>query len=105
MASKFPIDLWENMCDWISGKRKAYILDWTFRRILNYTNFNHTCPFYGYYVIDIKNISTDHFNVEPLLPSGKYRLDVEFTQQQGGGVPFTAFHIYFSVSDYRLEVV
>lgn len=103
--AKFPIDLWEDMCAWISGKRKAYILDWTFGKILKYTNFNHSCPFYGYYIIDVKNISMEHFDVEQLLPSGQYRLDLEFTQQQGGGDPYTAFSVYFSVTEYRLEIV
>lgn len=102
---KFPIDLWENLCDWISGKKQAYILEWTFGRILNYTNFNHPCPFFGYYYIFANNISIDHFVVEPLLPSGRYRIDVDFMYKQTDRLPENAFQIYFSVSDHRLEII
>lgn len=27
--AKFPIDLWENACNWLAKSSKSYILDWT----------------------------------------------------------------------------
>ncbi len=101
---KFPIDLWEDACAWLSGEKPAYILQWTFGRVLNYTNIG-TCPFFGYYYLHTKNISMDHFVVEPLLPSGRYRLDIEFMHRMLDPVPMMRFQIYFSVSDYRLEII
>lgn len=99
---KFPINLWENICDWMSGKQKAYILDWTLGRLTKYSNLNHSCPFNGYYFIRVNNMSMDSFIVEPLLPSGRYRLDLVATE--GDRVPLTDMKLYFSISDHRLEV-
>lgn len=101
--SKFPIDLWENFCDWMDHKKPAFILEWTYGRILKYTNFNHSCPFFGHYLIRVKNISVEHFVIEPLLPSGRFRLDVDFTENDR--IPFGGFKLYFSVSDHRLEII
>ncbi len=101
---KFPIDLWEDVCAWLNGKRKAYILDWTFGRILNFTNIG-TCPFFGYYYVRASNVSMEDFVVEPLLPSGRYRLDLQFMHRMHDLIPFVKFEIYFSVSDHRLEII
>lgn len=38
---RFPVNLWENPCDWLNGKR-SWVLDWsvTVKRVLKYTNIN-----------------------------------------------------------------
>lgn len=104
---KFPIDLWENMCEWLTarlaGKKTLYMLNWTLGRIIDESTFNHTCPFVGYQAIDVKNISIDAFVVEPLIPSGRYRMQLDFAD--GGRVTFGTVFVFFSVSDYRLEKI
>lgn len=62
--SKFPIDLWENACDWLKGK-KSWILDWSAGKVLNYTNLNHSCPYQEIYM-KVDNISINTFNIEQM---------------------------------------
>lgn len=105
---KFPIDLWENFCEWqasrLTGRPTAmYMLDWTLGKVVHKSNLNHPCPLVGYYVVQSKNTSMDTFIVEPLLPSGRYRLDVYVTENDR--VPVCEGHLYFSISDYRLEKI
>lgn len=102
--SKFPIDLWENMCDWLIGVGpKKYALDWALKRILNYTHFNHPCPYYvGPAFVKVDNVSIDMFSFDHLLPSGRYYMDMYLTT--GDRVPFIAFKFYFSISDIRVDV-
>lgn len=103
--NRFPIDLWENLCDWLSGKSKSYLLDWTIGRAINYSNMNHSCPYHGYVFLKVDNMSVNNFPFEPetLIPSGRYRVDLDFTE--GNRVPIGNAKLYFSVSDHRLEVV
>lgn len=105
---KFPIDLWEDFCEWnaarLAGKFSSHILNWTFGKLINHTNLNHTCPLLGSYFMTVSNISIDAFVVEPLLPSGRYRLDMDYSE----GYHAKKFHttqVYFSVSDHRLEII
>lgn len=99
---KYPIDLWESFCGWMEGKSKSYVLDWTVGRILKYTNVNHTCPYVGLVIMKVDNISIDNFPFEPLVPSGRYRVDLDIAESDR--IPYGGAKLYFSVSDHRLEV-
>lgn len=105
--NKYPIDVWENICDFLNGKReKTYGLNWMLGRskMLQYTNFNHPCPFNtGLMYAKVDNISMDNFNTMiALIPSGRYRIDFTFTEADR--VPMATAQIFFSVSDHRIEV-
>lgn len=98
---KYPIDLREDICGWLNGKSKSYLLDWTVKRVMNYTNL-HPCPLDGEISIKVNNISLDKFPFEPLLPSGRYRLDINVTEGNENNVIFM-IKIFLSVSDHRIE--
>lgn len=95
------------MCEWLTarlaGKKTLYMLNWTLGRIIDESTLNHTCPFVGYQVIDVKNISIDAFVVEPLIPSGRYRMKLDFADSSR--VTFGSVLVFFSISDYRLEKI
>lgn len=94
---------WEDVCGWLAGKEKAFILDWTLKKVMNYTNINHPCPLEGYIYLKYKNISVDHFPFEQLMPSGRYRLDVNLTESKKENNFIAMLRLYMSVSDLRIE--
>lgn len=55
--------VWKSMCGWLAGKEKSFFLDWTLKRVPNYTNINHPRPYEGNIYIKINNISVDHFKI------------------------------------------
>lgn len=96
---KYAINLWENLCDWFSGKTQSHILDWTIGRVQRFTNVNHTCPYYeGYKYIQIDNISMEAFPLEPLMTAGRYRIDLSLTGENRSNVYFLG-KLFISVSD------
>lgn len=98
---KFPVNLWENPCDWLKGK-KSWLLDWSVKRVLKYTNINHPCPYDGHVYFKADNISTNIFNIEQLIPAGRYRIDAFLTDGSKTNV-LAKGQLYFSVSDVRVE--
>lgn len=99
---KYAIDLWENMCDWLGKKTKSYLLDWTIGRAQRYTNINHSCPYEGVVYLKADNISIKQFPIEPLLPSGRYRMDINITEGNRKTSIFVG-KVFFSISDHRIE--
>lgn len=97
-------ELWENPCAWFAGTTKSYIMDWTVGRMLKYTNFNHTCPYSGQVYFKVDNISINAFPLPPIMPSGRYRVDVEVTEKDRRNILASA-QFFFSISDHRIEVV
>lgn len=103
LFQKFPIDLWGNLCLWLDGKSKSYLLDWTTRPLLKYSNLNHTCPYTGTIHVKADNISIGQLLAfENFLPSGRFRMDINLTEGYGKSVFFTS-RTFFSVSDHRIE--
>lgn len=81
---RFLNEFWVNGCDWLTGKAKSYVLDWTIGRALKVAkhNINHPCPYGpGHLYFKIDNISVYHFPVEPLIPAGRYRIDAFATNR------------------------
>lgn len=103
---KYAIDLWEDPCAWMAGTGKSYFMDWTYKRIQNYsgteTNINHKCPYSGYNYFKINNVSVDRFPLEQLMPSGRYRIDGVLTEADKKTV-IASGKVYASVSDHRIE--
>lgn len=97
-------ELWEQPCEWFSGQSKSYVLDWTIGRMLRYTNFNHTCPYFGRVYFKVDNISIDSFPLPPIMPAGRYRVDIDVVGSNRKNVLASA-KFYSSISDHRIEVV
>lgn len=100
---KFPIDLWENFCLWLSGKKKSYLLEWTTENLLSFSNVNHSCPYQDLVFVKADNISIKKLlDFEMFLPSGRFRMDINFTEGYGKSAFFMT-RTYFTVSDHRIE--
>lgn len=90
---KFPIDLTENICDWLSGKGKSYIMDWSVSKVIKYSNVNHICPWLNPVLMKVDNISMHVFSFEQsFLPAGNYRVDNDFTEGREGALHFLVHH-------------
>lgn len=102
---KFPIELLEDFCGWMNGTSRSYLMEWSFSKVLKYSNMNHTCPYVGPIWIKADSIREDSFTFEnSLMPSGQYRVDLnvmEFPES----VPYIKTSLYFSISDHRIEKV
>lgn len=97
-------DFWIDLCGWISGKEKAYVLDYLKPLIFKYTNLNHSCPYSGYLFGKVDNISLQLFTFPQIVPSGRYRIEVNVTEGDRNK-PFASATIQSSISDHRIEVV
>lgn len=94
---KFALEMWGNICDFLSGKSKSFALEWLIGTVQKYTNLNHSCPVAGVVTLKIKNISIDKFVLEPLIPVGRYRLDINVTEQRKDPILFQ--QVYFNVTE------
>lgn len=97
----FLCKVWENLCDWLSGKTKSFILDWTAGLILKYSNFNHPCPFDGQIYVRNDNFSMGEIAVTQFMPSGKYRANANLTDKHRK--PLLMIQFFVTVSDIRVE--
>ena len=70
--------------------------------IFNYSNFDHPRTLKGNMFLKIDNISMDKFPLEPLLPSGRYRFDVNLTEANRKNVIATG-KLYLGDSGHRIE--
>lgn len=94
----------ENICDWLSGRKKFFVLNWIFSQISEHTNImRHPCPLNGHIYFKVDNISIDTFAFPQILPAGRYRIDV--TMLDSNEKILYNLWVYFSVSDHRVEVV
>lgn len=100
---KFPIDLWEDVCAWLGGDTHNYFLKWTGKNAQKFSNLNHTCPYDGSVWIKIDKIPVNRlFVLEPFLPSGRYRIDLNITRGFKKR-PFMITRFFFAISDNRIE--
>lgn len=98
--------IWENICDWLGGKRSSFIVDYYVPIIVNNSNLNHPCPYSGYVFIKFDNISMKTFAFPQILPTGRYYEDVYITESYGSkSKVLINYKLYNSVSDHRIEVV
>lgn len=101
---KFPIDLWENVCGWLSGSKTSFILNALLNNVLPFIHGNLTCPMFGNYFILIKNISSTIYDIPSLMPSGQYRIDINVTEKNRNNILATA-SLQIINSDNRIELV
>lgn len=101
---RWAVDVWEDICGHLSGTKSSYLMLFTVNKVLNYTNINHPCPYEGNVYIKVNNISIDAFPFEPLVPSGRYRVDVDLTEGKKDNV-IVMVSLYVEVSDHRIEQI
>lgn len=92
-----------SLCDWLDGKYPSFVLGWIVPKLFKYTNLNRTCPYDGYIYFKVSNISVDEFSFPQALPAGRYRVNVNFKENEQQNL----FNLtgWFSVSDHRIEIV
>lgn len=103
---KFPIDIWEELCGWLDSKRKSFFLDIALKKVFEFVKHdgNLSCPLIGEYAVRIKTQSTTVLNVPSMVPSGRYRIDVNVTESDRNNV-IAITSTYVSNSDNRIEQV
>lgn len=104
---KFPIDLWENLCEILDPKKGSFYLSYSFSKHL-YSAIQHNgplkCPLMGSYAVKLTNVSMDLFDLPSLIPAGQYRIDANVTEKNRNNV-LMIFSLFASVSDNRIEQV
>lgn len=103
---RFPVNIWENICDALSGKSESHSFNWMFKPILQYpnttTNWGHLCPFDGFVYLRAPNIPLDILPFIPLVPSGQYMFDLGFYEANRTKYLGT-FKMFVAISDHRVE--
>lgn len=108
---RFPIDIWENICEWRNNyqkqmnlieRTKHYFLEWTLQKVMEYTNLDQPCPYIGEIYVKAVNISIERFVIPQFVPSGRYRVDSWLTDG-GRKHIFISGKLYFAISDHRIE--
>lgn len=103
---KYAIDLWEDFCGFLNKTANSYFVKFLFGNMMNYTNLNHPCPYFGQFYVKVDNFSVDKFLIEQLVPAGRYRLDVNFTKIPYNNEPsnvYGIFQAFGAISDHRIE--
>lgn len=107
---KFPIDVWEDLCDWFSKKndaarikKKSFLLtEWILKRFSNYSNWNHTCPYENEMTIRAARFPISSIEIPQMLPAGRYQIDINMVEGDRKSIVH-ATKIFFSISDHRIE--
>lgn len=103
---KYAIDLWEDLCGFLDKKAQSYFMAWAVSRVMNYTNLSHPCPYTENIYVKFNNVSIDAIQIEQLMPSGRYRLDINLTKKAHTFEPknvYGSYILYGSVEDNRLD--
>lgn len=104
---KFPIDLWENMCEILEPKNGKFYLSSSFSKSI-FSAIQHNgqlkCPLMGSYSVKLTNVSMDIFELPSLIPAGQYRIDVNLTEKNRNNVLLIS-SLFVSIADNRIEQV
>lgn len=105
--NKFPIDHWENICDFFDGKKEdAWFFDWWVSRLQNnnFTNLSHSCP-YSSLIVKADNVTLDTFFsfTKGIMPSGRYRIDIFFAEEDR--IPFLDVKLFGTNAEHPLEKI
>lgn len=101
---KIATEYWDDLCKWASGKSHSYLLDFFKPFLAKYSNINHTCPYSGLVYIKADKVSVNKLIIPQIIPSGRYRFDFEFTENDRKTVLFST-SVFGSISDHRVEIV
>lgn len=97
------IDHWEDVCDFFKSINKAPMLKMLFDTFLHnkvHFNFELQCPVKGTAIVYHPNANMSHFTL-PLIPAGRYRVDLNITKGKNG-IQFVFAQIHFKISDLRV---
>lgn len=98
---RFALDMWGNVCEWLDGKTKSFALEWLIGTVRQYANINHSCPFEGLITMTMKNMSVNKFLLEPLIPVGRYRLDISVAEKRKDLI--FSQQLYFNITEQKNE--
>lgn len=102
---KIPIELSEDICDWLNRKKRSSLLDATLLLILKFIQYDHKleCPLEpGNMSMKAYNVSlNEQFSMIPLIPSSQYRMDTGLYNGQHN--PFVSVKFFMSISDKHIE--
>ncbi|XP_055844865.1 uncharacterized protein LOC129911178 [Episyrphus balteatus] len=92
----FLVNVTDDYCDFMSKNKGGAYLKIVWPIIVDYTNMNHPCPYYGYHYI--KNLPVDEDKIPAVWPSGLFLLDVLFYEQNGTKInKILLSHVYFEI--------
>lgn len=100
---KIATEYWDDVCAW-SGGKNSFILDYFQRIIKKFSNLHRKCPISGTVYARTNNMSLQELAFPQIIPAGRYRLDVNFTEGDRKTI-LASIVAYGSISDHRLEVV
>lgn len=95
----------EDLCTWFDGSRRSYLMDWSFKRIEKFVQHDRPlkCPLRGNIAIKVSNVSlNEYFPAVPLLPSGRYRMEANFTGKNRNTL-ISGGRLFSAISDHRIE--
>lgn len=103
----FPINIWEDICDWFRLKRKrSLLMQWSTGQIFEYVKYDRKleCPLMpGNLSINFNNVSiNEKFPFIPIVPSGRYRIEFTFTEKDKN-VIIARSQAFFSISSNHVE--
>lgn len=98
------MDLWENVCEFLDGKISGPLSRLYMENVRNLgvnINFKLKCPLLaGKLMITHPGLNFSNV-VVPLLPAGRYRLDIFMSEEKSGHIHGQS-RGYFTVSDFRI---
>lgn len=101
-----PISFFEDICGWLGGTKRSYLMEWTLARSMKAVVYNHKleCPLKrGEFSLNYRNISlNEKFPAVPIFPSGQYIFEVELLDGQHS-TSIAKMTSYFAISDHRIE--
>lgn len=101
--SRFLINIWEDFCGFWSGSGGsplcALAMENVMRIGVNFS-FKLQCPLTGKLMITHNRLNMSKA-VMPLVPAGRYHLDISYAEKKGGPAYLTVQY-YFTISDLRV---
>lgn len=99
---KFPGDVWENLCDYLSGRGNPIFLKIFMPNFVEYMNTNHTCPYRANesFSLAAQKFQIKDFTFAAFVPTGKYRTSMTFAEGTQRNMIIT-FRLFFSVTKYK----
>lgn len=101
--NKFLIDFWENFCGFWDGKGGSPLSALAYENILragHKLNFKLQCPLSGTLMVINERLNMSE-QVFPLVPAGRYRLDLTYALKKNEQAYLLA-QFYFRISDLRV---
>lgn len=95
------LDVRDEFCDAVSGKRKSAILDVILRGLSTHTNLNKPCPMKpgdGEFYIKDFNFGIEHW--PSFIPEGRYIMNASLRGESNNFIAY--LQIYFEVTNHGI---